>query len=170
MRLWFAGPARHHHAQSLQAIRDSGKQPRNILFLCHGNICRSPVAEKLCQRLMPHAEVASAGFYAEENRQTPPNVQRAAQTLGVDLGAWSSRRVSQELVARSDLVVLLDLGNFRDYRRAFPNDLAKVAFLGLFLDTPQTDIADPYGKPEDETLEIVRLIDAAVHAMARQLN
>jgi protein-tyrosine phosphatase len=124
----------------------------------------------MCQRLMPNAKVTSAGFYPEENRQTPPNVQRAAQTLGVDLSAWSSRRVSQELVDRSDLVVVFDLQNFRDYRRAFPNDWGKIVVLGLFLDTPQTDITDPYGKPQGETLEIVRLIDTAVHAMVRQLS
>ena len=119
---------------------------------------------------MPDANVTSAGFYPEEHRQTPPNVQLAAQTLGVDLSAWSSRRVSQVLVDRSDLVVLLDLRNFRDYRPAFPNDLRKIVFLGLFLDTPQIDIADPYDKPQSETLEIVRLIDAAVTSMVRQLK
>jgi protein-tyrosine-phosphatase len=59
---------------------------------------------------------------------------------------------------------------FRDYRRALPNNLGKIVFLGLFLDTPQTDITDPYGRPEGETLEIVRLIEAAVHAMVRQLK
>ena len=170
MRLWFAEPARHQHARTLQSFRDSGKQPRNILFLCYGNICRSPVAEKLCQRLMPRADVTSAGFYPQERRTTPTNVQRAAQTIGVDLSAWSSRRVSQELVDRSDLVVLLDLRNFRDYRRAFPSNENKVSFLGLFLDPPQVDITDPYDKSDSETLGIMRLIETATRALARQFS
>lgn len=119
---------------------------------------------------MPRAKVTSAGFYPEENRSTPANVQRAAHAIGIDLATWRSQRVSREMVDHSDLIVLLDLKNFLSFRRAFPDALHKVVFLGLFLDTPQIEIADPYGKPERETLEIVRLIEAATGALARLLS
>ena len=90
--------------------------------------------------------------------------------MGIDLGSWSSRLVTQEMVGRSDLVVLLDLKNYWRFRRAFPSDLHKIVFLGLFLDKPQLEIADPYGKPDDQTLEIARLIETAPTALARQFS
>lgn len=173
MRLWLEGPARRLHARALQSFRPpqaGGTPPQKILFLCYGNICRSPVAEKLGQKCMPAATVTSAGFYPEENRRTPSNVQRAAQVLGVDLSTWSSRRVSQEMVDAADLIVLHDLKNFRHFRRDFPSQLGKIVFLGMFLDPPRVDIADPYGKPDSETLEILRQIEAATHALARQFS
>src|SRR5262245_21977025 len=111
MRLRLAEPARRLHEQTLRALKESGNPPRSILFLCYGNICRSPVAEKLAERLLPSTSVSSAGFFPQENRSTPRNVQRAAESIGVDLSAWSSRQVSRELVSRADLVILLDLKN-----------------------------------------------------------
>jgi len=168
-RFLLEGPARRVHARTLQTIRDSGKPPKKILFLCYGNICRSPVAEKLGQRMMPTKTITSAGFYPEDNRRSPSNVQRAAQALGVDLSSWASRRVDQALVDAAELIVLHDLRNFRDFRRDFPNDLHKVVLLGMLLDPPQNDITDPYGKPDKETLAILRQIESAVQSMARLL-
>ena len=168
-RFLLEGPARRVHARTLQSFRDAGKPPQKILFLCYGNICRSPVAAKLGQRIMPAKTITSAGFYPEDNRQSPSNVQRAARALGLDLSSWASRRVDQEIVDAADLIVLHDLKNFRDFRRDFPNDLHKVVLLGMLLDPPQNDIPDPYGKPDGETLEILRQIESAVQKMAHVL-
>lgn len=169
-RLWLGGPARRLHASNLQTFRDKGQSPRKILFLCYGNICRSPVAEKLFQRLMPAAEVISAGFDAEEERSSPPNVQRAAQALGVDLSSWSSRRVDQKSVDAAELIVLHDLRNFRDFRRDYPSAQPKILFLGLVLDPPQIEITDPYEKSDNETIEVMRQIEIATQALARQFS
>jgi protein-tyrosine phosphatase len=169
IRLWLAGPAERQHTATLRTLRESRRPVRKILFLCYGNICRSPVAERVAQRLMPGMEVISAGFYPTERRNTPAQVQAAARSIGVDLSAWSSRRVTQEMVRSADLLVISDLYNFRQLRREFPESQHKVLFLGLFLDPPQLAIADPYNKSDKETLRIVRLIEAAVSAFARQI-
>jgi len=169
MRAWLARPAERQHAQTLSSLRESGNPVRNILFLCYGNICRSPVAEKVAQRLMPGVEVTSAGFYPEEGRQTPEHVQLAAKSIGIDLSAWSSRRVTRAMVRHADLGVLFDLYNFRDYRREFPEDQNKLVLLGLFLNPPRRTITDPYNKSSSETLEVVKLIETAVAALARQI-
>jgi protein-tyrosine-phosphatase len=169
-RFFLEGPARRVHARTLQSFRDAGKPPQNILFLCYGNICRSPVAEKLGQRLLPGAIVTSAGFDPAVNRRAPSNVQRAAQALNLDLSSSASRRVDQALVDAADLVVLHDLRNFRDFRRDFPSNLHKVVLLGMLLDPPRNEITDPYDKPDRETLEILRQIEAAIQALARQFS
>jgi protein-tyrosine phosphatase len=164
---WLESPARRQHARTLQALRDSGQSPQRVLFLCYGNICRSPAAEQFARRLMPGKTISSAGFYPEAHRPSPSNVQRAAQTLGIDLSSWSSRRADPAMVKGADLIVLHDLKNFLSFKNEFPDELGKVVFLGLFLDPPQISITDPYGKPDGETLAILRQIESAVQNMAR---
>ena len=73
------------------------------------------------------------------------------------------------MVQRADLVVLSDLYNFRDYRREFSGDQNKVLFLGLFLNPPQLAITDPYNQSADETIHIVKIIEAAVAGLAREI-
>jgi protein-tyrosine-phosphatase len=170
LRLRLSGMAERRHRETLDAIRQSGRPVGKLLFLCYGNICRSPVAEKLAKRLLPEAEVSSAGFYNQEGRSTPDIVQHAARSRGIDLGNWASRRVTGEMVRRVDLVVLMDLYNFRDFRREFPSDQNKVVFLGLLLEPPRLMIDDPYGKPLPEILNIITQIGKGVTALARRIN
>jgi protein-tyrosine phosphatase len=170
LRLRLAGWAERQHRETLDAIRRSGRPVGKLLFLCYGNICRSPIAEKVAKRLLPEAEVSSAGFYSQEGRSTPDLVQRAAGSLGIDLTDWASRRVTGEMVRRADLVVLMDLYNFRDFRREFPSDQNKIVFLGLLLEPPQLMINDPYGKPLPEILNIITEISKGVTELARRIN
>jgi protein-tyrosine phosphatase len=162
--------AERQHRETLSAVRRRGKAVEKILFLCYGNICRSPVAEKLAKRLLSSVEVSSAGFYDQEGRPAPDNVQYAAGSLGIDLTNWASRRVTGEMVRRVDLVVLMDLYNFRDFRREFPSDQDKVVFLGLLLEPPQLMIDDPCGKPWPEILGIITQIEKGVTELARRIN
>jgi protein-tyrosine phosphatase len=147
-----------------------GKPIEKILFLCYGNICRSPMAEKLAMRLLPKLEVSSAGFYDTEGRSTPNEIQSAAKSLGINLSDWASKRVTRQMVQHADLVVLMDLCNFRDFRREFPGEQVNVLFLGMLLDPPQLGITDPYGKAPDEIGRILSEIEAGVTALAKQIS
>jgi protein-tyrosine phosphatase len=162
--------AERRHQATLRELERSGNPAKKILFLCSGNICRSPVAEKLAKKLLPGLKVGSAGFYPEEGRTSPEGLKSAAQSLGADLSDWASRRVTAEMVRQTDLVVLMDLYNFRDFRREFPAEENKVAFLGMFLDPPQLSITDPYDKPPEETLRILQQIEAGVAGLIQRLG
>jgi protein-tyrosine-phosphatase len=170
LRFRFKGLAETQHGKTLNEIRLSDKQVEKILFLCYGNICRSPMAEKLAMRLLPKVEVSSAGFYEREGRSTPDEVQSAAESLGINLSDCASKRVTREMVQRADLVVLMDLYNFRDFRREFPGEETKVLFLGLLLDPPQLGITDPYGKAPDEIARILSEIEKGVTALAKEIS
>ena len=170
LRFRLKGLAETQHRKTLDQIRLSGKQVEKILFLCYGNICRSPMAEKLAMRLLPKVEVSSAGFYDREGRSAPNEIQSAAKSLGINLSDWASKRVTREMVQRADLVVLMDLYNFRDYRREFSGEQTKVLFLGMLLDPPQLGITDPYGKAPDEIARILSEIETGVTALAKQIS
>ncbi len=159
-----------HHAENLAAFERAAEPPRKILFLCYGNICRSPVAEHLARQLLPRAEVGSAGFFEPTGRRTPPHIHEACQSLGLSLPPGSSKRVSAEMVETFDLVVLHDLENYQMYAREFPRALDKMLLLGMFLDPPQPNIKDPYISDSEETLAIVKQIRNAVTALAVQVS
>src|ERR1700730_4613185 len=72
------------HRRAMRNLKHRSGPPRSLLFVCYGNICRSPVAEKLAQRALTNLEIESAGFYEQEGRHCPPNITCATRKLGVD--------------------------------------------------------------------------------------
>ncbi|MCG5533865.1 ATP-grasp domain-containing protein [Halorhodospira sp. 9621] len=136
--------------RGLQVLR-LASQARRVLFICHGNINRSAVAQRLMEHRGEHLEVTteSAGLLARGERPADPVMVAIAAEHGLDLGGWRSRTVTAEQMERADLVLAMELAHLRALRRRFPEHRAKMYLLsGLdpFGNTP-TDIADPYGQP-----------------------
>jgi protein-tyrosine-phosphatase/predicted ATP-grasp superfamily ATP-dependent carboligase len=164
-RLAWRGAARLHRS-NLRALLAPGRPIRSVLFLCRGNICRSPVADALARRLLPGCAIASAGFVTEPNRPSPSNAKEAARLLGIDLADWRSHHVSGQMVESADIVFVMDMRNLRAFQEAFPGDVGKVLFLGMFLPGP-AEIADPYGANVEKTIVVLRSIQEAMDRFAR---
>jgi protein-tyrosine phosphatase len=158
------------HAATLAALVGGAQPPRKLLFLCYGNICRSPVAEALARQSLPHLEIASAGFFEPTGRRTPPHIHDACRDLGLSLPPGSSKRVNADMVRGCDLILLHDLENYQHYKREFPNYLDRMLLLGMFLDPPQPSIKDPYISDPEETLAIMRQIRDAVAGLAAKVS
>ena len=158
------------HSANLAALEAAVSPPSKVLFLCYGNICRSPVAEALARQSLPKMEVASAGFFESTGRRTPPHILDACRSLGLSLPLGSSKRVTADMVSRHDLVVLHDLENYQMFSREFPKALDKMLLLGMFLEPPQPAIQDPYMSEPEETLAIVRQIRDAVARLSEKLS
>lgn len=127
-----------------------------VLFVCLGNICRSPLAEaalrKEAQRLGIEIEVDSAGTGDWHVGQPPdPRARAAAKRHGADIEGLRARQVRPSDFDRFDHVVALDDANLRDLQRLRP-DGAK-ADLSLLLDhVPGREgqtVADPYYGPDE---------------------
>jgi protein-tyrosine phosphatase len=146
-----------------------------ILFVCLGNICRSPTAEGVMRHLLRErgleheVEVASAGTGSWHVGSAPdPRSAEAALRRGIVLEG-AARRVGPEDFAAYDLLVAMDRSNLRDLRALAPDDAAR-AKLRLLLDG--ADVPDPYYGGErgfDDVLDLVteaceRLLDEVVAA------
>ncbi len=124
---------------------------KKILFVCHGNICRSPMAEYVMKALVAEAgrsaefEIASAATSAEEigNGVYPP-VRRLLEAAGIDGSAHAARQMTVADYRHYDLVVAMDGQNLANIRRIIGSDPdGKVCRLLDFTPTPG-DIADPW--------------------------
>ncbi len=168
-RQWRRFAVRVHHLAVMRAVRRAGR-PRRVLFLCHGNICRSPVARHLALRRLAGVDCDAAGFHPEEGRRAPAHVRRAAESAGLDLVEHRSRRVSARDVERADLILCTDAENLEAARRQFPRAAGRTTLLGLMRRPPLLDIPDPYALSEQRTREVVAAIDASIDGLSSWLE
>lgn len=143
--------------------------PQKLLFLCYGNICRSPYAEFRWVQwsrenpLLPHA--ISAGFHQKVERPTPLRFQSAARHRGVELEGHRSKLISKELIAGATWVIAMDALNLRQFQKSFPGAMAKTLLLGACDRPGDPTIPDPYDQPIGAGGDAYRRIDAALEAL-----
>lgn len=173
-----ARSARAVATRSLHPMRRAAARSRlrslervdSLLFLCHGNICRSPYAEVAYRRLVGDlVTVRSAGFL-EEGRRPPAEALRAAGERGGDLSDHRSRRLDRELLATSTLVVVMDPEQDRMLRRRHGRSADLV--LGDLDPHPaeRRAIRDPVFQPIEVFDDVYDRIDRCVEALAETLG
>jgi protein-tyrosine-phosphatase len=123
-----------------------------ILFVCTGNLCRSPMAAGLLrQRLAREAldsryEVASAGVWAVDGRPASPDAVAVMAERGIDLCDHVARTVTADDVAAADLVLVMAREHAQMLLNTWPQYDYKVHRLSEMAGKRQ-DIEDPYGGP-----------------------
>lgn len=123
-----------------------------ILFVCTGNICRSPFAQGLFNKLAAqkglHKVTAdSGGLLALPDRSATSMARRVAEEYGVDLTGHRAKSVSKKIVARSDLILVMQKSHEDALLSAFPEAAGKVLLLRHFArhGSRNRGISDPYG-------------------------
>jgi protein-tyrosine phosphatase len=125
-----------------QALR----RAERVLFVCKGNVCRSPFAHRLAQQLAPaEVRIASGGYHPRTGRPCPPEAVQVAEEMGVDLRSHRSQGLSAAMVADADVIFVFDEDNYRTLRRRHAAALPKVHFLGSLADRRPPVIPDPDG-------------------------
>lgn len=143
---------------------------RSVLVLCHGNICRSPLAAALLLRRRPDLTVGSAGLAAGEGAPADPLAIRAALDWSIDLSAHRSRPISAPLVAEADLVLVMEASQALTMRAYGPEAVKKTRLLGDFLRRGPFRILDPWGLSYPVFRATFARIDAAVSGLAERLD
>lgn len=128
-----------------------------ILFVCHGNICRSPMAEFVMKKLVSELpaprstdfEIASAATSTEEigNPVYPP-ARRMLNSHGIDCSGKTARQMTARDYTYYDYIVLMDRNNLRNLRWILPPELEKdpQGKISLLMDWTgkSRDVADPW--------------------------
>jgi protein-tyrosine-phosphatase/predicted ATP-grasp superfamily ATP-dependent carboligase len=145
-------------------------RPNHLLFICYGNICRSPIAEHLARAKLRGVQVSSAGLYDIEGRQCPQKIVRIAANMGLDLATFRSRSLSQPLIDQADLILIMDVENYSELAKRYPHARYRTAALGLFASKPTVSIPDPYTLSEEKTVEVSKQIESAIAGLKRWLE
>ena len=148
----------------------------SVLFVCLGNICRSPLAEAAfraeAERLGLDAEIDSAGTGGWHAGEPPdPRAQAAARRQGIDISHLRARQIRRVDFDRFDHILALDHDNLADLRAMRPS--ASRAELSLLLDhVPGREgqaVADPYYGGDEHFDATWRDVADAARALARKI-
>jgi len=142
-----------------------------ILFVCLGNICRSPAAEGVFRDLMPQARTDSAGTASWHVGKPPYGpMQEAARARGLEIGDLRARQFRAEDFDRFDLIIAMDADNLANIEALRPRDSqTPVRIFTDYIDhAPLDHVPDPYYTRDfDGALD---LIEQAASGLRASLN
>lgn len=146
----------------------AASRPVNILVVCHGNICRSPLASAILVLNLGEERIRSRGLRAKPGCCVAKKVRDYVKGMKIEkwVNAHKSQRATQEDVDWADLIVFMDNSNMLKLLE-FENASTKMICLGIFINKPK--IQDPNFMPRgDELEELLDEIVAAANALALQ--
>ena len=133
-----------------------------IVCVCTGNTCRSPMAAALLGRLLPGAEVTSAGLYAEDGAPASYHALLAMDEMGIDISGHIARRFRAQM-GEGALLLAMTRSQARALRSLCPN--AKVElFLG------DEEVPDPFGQGMEAYERTAQVLEEGAQAIARRLR
>ena len=119
---------------------------QNILVLCIGNICRSPIAEALLRQQFPDKTISSAGLGALVGYPADPLSIEVSAEQGVDLSAHRARQLSSWMCQAADMILVMEQRHKVEVQQLHPLVRGKVFRLG---ELGKFDIEDPHRKPRE---------------------
>lgn len=121
---------------------------RIVLFVCVGNICRSPMAEGLLRRsladTLPDIAVWSAGLAAVAGAPADPHAVAVAADAGIDVSGHRAQQLTTRHIAAADLVLAMTDAQKSALQLRYPAYSGRMFRLG---DRTGHDVADPWGQP-----------------------
>jgi len=118
---------------------------KNVLIICSGNTCRSPMAENILKQMRPDLNVVSRGLYASgKGLPMTPDAVKALQEKGIPVSPHLSQSVTEADVQKADLILVMENWQKDDLEAYIPASKGKVALIG------DVEIPDPVGRDAKE--------------------
>ncbi|MCK2182992.1 low molecular weight protein-tyrosine-phosphatase [Halomonas getboli] len=134
----------------------------HLLVVCTGNICRSPVGEAMLKASLPDKNVESAGLGALVGQGVEPTARELAEAEGLDVAEHKARQISQDMLQRADLILVMSEGQRRAIGEMAPAALGKTMLIGRWLDGGKgVEIPDPYRKSREAFEHVHRMLKEA---------
>ena len=159
--------------------------PRRILFICKGNICRSPFAEKLSRKILSDKDldrisVESAGFMAIPSESPPKEAISSALYFGVHLEGHIPIKVDKQMMQNSDMILVMEVAHQNILKNNFHWKKNNIYILPLYANTKDDynsktiynkyNISDPYGKDEDVFMKCYIQIENCIHGLMKYIR
>ena len=149
---------------------------RSFLFVCFGNIMRSPMCEAFMKRALkefPNTQitVTSAGLNAVPGRSAHPWAITAARHFGINLENHHAQLLTIEMIAQADAIFIMDYQNRVQLLSRHPRSREKVFMLSAYADKDYrlVEIHDPYFSDEDGTRKCYEILDTCISNLIKSL-
>mgnify|MGYP002653667005 CR=1 FL=1 len=146
----------------------------SVLFVCLGNICRSPLAEGVFRATVENAglsdrfliDSAGTGAWHAGDPPDPRSIEVAARH-GIDLSAQRARQVTDRDFTQFDFILAMDSNNLSTLKSRTRKDHPG---LRLFLNSPPTDVPDPHYGGDDGFERVYQMIDVGSRSLLTALK
>ncbi|MFT4248565.1 MAG: low molecular weight protein-tyrosine-phosphatase [Pseudomonas sp.] len=141
----------------------------NVLFVCIGNICRSPSAEVLMRNALQgrDIQVSSAGLGALVGRGIDPLAQELLIEHGLDGSDHKARQVEPRLLSAADLILVMERRHLKNIAEQAPEVSGKTFLLGKW--QSDREIPDPYRQQRPAFEHVYRLMAEGVESWHRYI-
>ncbi len=144
---------------------------QNILFLCYGNICRSPFAEIYARKVLPEDfTLSSCGIHDKIERNPPDLAISAASTFGVDLLDHRSIQITREIAEESDIIFVHDDKHYKQLIRKYPFVKEYTFMINSLNMSSSRTVEDPFGKSLDEFISTYSIISKSIDLIRNSLE
>lgn len=143
---------------------------KNLLIVCIGNICRSPMGEALFAHALsekfPGVEISSAGIAAMVSSPADKMAYELMLQRGIDISTHRARQITSGILFGSDLILTMSTEQQLQIEAQYPGTRGRVHRLGKW---GEYDIPDPYKRPQLIFEQALALIDQSVHEWCSRL-
>ncbi len=140
----------------------------SILVVCTGNICRSPIAERLLRKHLPDKKIDSAGVGALVGHAADDTACLISQRNDLSLDGHLAQQFSSSLARKYDLILAMEKEHVEQISKIAPEARGKTMLLGYWIG--QKEIPDPYRKSYEAFESVFGTIDLASQSWIDKLN
>ncbi|QQN88057.1 low molecular weight phosphotyrosine protein phosphatase [Acinetobacter variabilis] len=129
---------------------------QNILVVCIGNICRSPMAEYFLKQQYPQLKIESAGISGLTGHTADEKASLCMLRFGIDMSSHVAKKLNTELIKKADLVLVMSQNQQKHIEQTWPFAKGKTFRLGHW---QGKNVADPYQHDQtvfDDTCQLIQ--------------
>lgn len=136
---------------------------KRLVFVCHGNICRSPLGEAVAR----HHNIPTTSFGLDTRGGDPadPRAIIWASSNGYNLNEHQTKRVDQYAPMDGDLLIGMEPKHTREIERRFEKQPVQITLIGLWLESPLAYLHDPYNTNDAYFNRCEQFVSEATHVL-----
>jgi len=159
--------------EKVKSTLEQSKKPFNIIVVCTGNICRSPIAAGILQHELGPVgnsgiEVNSAGTNAVDGYAATDKMVRIAEDWGVDITSHKARQITGDIINNTDLILTVTPKHTNLIINDYPASQSKIRLFGEMIN--RKSIPDPFQLGFSEYKSSAELIRAAAYPWVEEIN